>query len=65
MTWKDKPEVLEFLNSAKHHSATVEADIKDTFDDAETLEEFKESLENKMDNLIQEAGGIRSIAAGL
>jgi hypothetical protein len=59
ITWKDSPEVVEFMNSTKHHSATVEADILDAFEEAETLEEFKDSVKGKMEGLESEAGGIK------
>lgn len=58
MNWKDDPEVLDFMKGLKHQSSTIGSDVQDAFENAETLEEFKQSAGLGLTELYEEANGV-------
>lgn len=61
MKIEELPEELrEVVDSLKHGSATIECDVKDALDNADNLEDFKERVTTAMNNLISEAGYIKT-----
>ena len=58
MHWKDDPDVLDFMRRLKHQSSTIESDVQDAFENAETLEEFKQSAGLGLTELYEEANDV-------
>lgn len=65
MDLEDLPEELqEMVEGLKHGSNTIECDVIDALENAETLIEFKENALNSINDLISEAEGIKEQLQG-
>jgi hypothetical protein len=51
-------DLREMIESLKHGSFTIECDVKDALENAESLKDFKERASGALNNLIQEASDL-------
>ena len=64
MDYEDLPkEMKEAYDGLKHQSSTIECEIQDALEDAKNLEEFKESVVDRMRALHDEVEYIANLFA--
>ncbi len=60
MKYEELPEdTQKQIDELKHYAQTIQSDVLDALESAESLEEFRSQVDNCMDEIISEAQGVR------
>ncbi len=62
MKYEELPEdVQKRIEELKHYAQTIQSDVLDALESAESLQEFRSRVDNSMDEIIGEAQKVREV----
>ena len=62
MKYEESPEnIQKQIDELKHYAQTIQSDVLDALESAESLEEFRSQVDSSMDEIISEAQKVREV----
>ncbi len=62
MKYEELPENMQKqIDELKHYAQTIQLDVLDALESAESLEEFRSQVDSNMDEIISEAQKVREV----
>lgn len=62
MKYEELPEKMQKqIDELKHYAQTIQSDVLDVIESAESLEEFRSQVDSSMDDIISEAQKVREV----